>query len=92
VGAFFLPLAFSVCVYKNLAPELAEGIEANATLQKGQLIGYVGETALHEIADEPHLHMEMTVKGLQVDPLEYFSEAVLNMLSEDTIYEGNEGK
>ena len=79
-------------VYKNLAPELAEGIEANATLQKGQLIGYVGETALHEIADEPHLHMEMTVKGLQVDPLEYFSEAVLNMLSEDTIYEGNEGK
>ena len=79
-------------VYKNLAAELAEGIEANATVQKGQLIGHVGETALHEIADEPHLHMEMTVKGLQVDPLEYFSEAVLKTLSEDTIYEENEGK
>ena len=79
-------------VYKNLAPELAEGIEANATVQKGQLIGYVGETALHEIAEEPHLHMEMTVKGLQVDPLEYFSEAVLKTLSEDTVYEENVGK
>ena len=75
-------------VYKNLAPEFADGIEANATVQKGQLIGYVGESALHEIADEPHLHMEMTIKGLQVDPLEYFSEAVLKTLSEDTIYEG----
>ncbi len=75
-------------VYKNLAPELAEGIAANATVQRGQLIGYVGETALHEIADEPHLHMEMTVKGLQVDPLEYFSAAVLKTLSEDTVYEG----
>ena len=79
-------------VYKNLAPELAEGIEANATVQKGQLIGHVGDTALHEIADEPHLHMEMTVKGLQVDPLEYFSEAVLKTLSEDVVYEENEGK
>ena len=79
-------------VYKNLAPELADGIEANASVQKGQLIGYVGETALHEIADEPHLHMEMTVKGLQVDPLEYFSEAVLKNLSEDTIYEEGQGK
>ena len=79
-------------VYKNLAAELAEGIEANANVQKGQLLGYVGDTALHEIAEEPHLHMEMTVKGLQVDPLEYFSAAVLKTLSEDTIYEESQGK
>jgi len=79
-------------VYKNLAPELAAGIEANAAVQKGQLIGHVGETALHEIAEEPHLHMEMTVKGLQVDPLEYFSEAVLSTLTEDSIYESELGK
>ena len=79
-------------VYKNLAPEFADGIEANVTVQRGQLLGYVGETALHEIADEPHLHMEMTVKGLQVDPLEYFSEAVLKTLSEDSVYEEIDGK
>jgi hypothetical protein len=45
-----------------------------------------------EIAEEPHLHMEMTVKGLQVDPLEYFSEAVLSTLTEDSIYESELGK
>lgn len=81
-----------VTVYKNLAAELAEGIEANATVQKGQLLGQVGDTAMMELAEEPHLHMEMTVKGLQVDPLEYFSAAVLNTLSEDTIYEQEQGK
>jgi len=34
----------------------------------------------------------MTLKGLQVDPLEYFSAAVLKTLSEDTIYEEDAGK
>ena len=45
-----------------------------------------------EIAEEPHLHVEMTVKGLQVDPLEYFSQEVLAALTEDTIYESEMGK
>ena len=79
-------------VYKNLATELAENLTVGAEVQQGQLLGYVGDTAIIEIAEEPHLHMEMTVKGLQVDPLEYFSEAVLNALSEDSIYEENAGK
>ena len=79
-------------VYKNLSPERPEDIKVNAKVQKGQLIGYVGDSALHEIAEDPHLHMEMTVKGLQVDPLEYFSAAVIKTLSEDTIYEEELGK
>ncbi len=82
----------TVTVYKNLAPEMAEGLAAGMEVKKGQLLGYVGESAILEIAEEPHLHMEMTVKGLQVDPLEYFSAAVLKTLSEDTIYEEAEGK
>ena len=81
-----------VTVYKNLAAEMAEGITAGASVQKGQLLGYVGDSAMTEIAQEPHLHMEMTVKGLQVDPLEYFSAAVLETLSEDSIYEDSMGK
>lgn len=81
-----------VSVYKNLAAELAADITVGAEVQQGQLLGYVGDTALHEIAEEPHLHMEMTVKGLQVDPLEYFSAAVIQTLSEDTIYEEELGK
>ena len=81
-----------VTVYKNLAAEMAEGITAGVTVQKGQLLGYVGDSAMMEVAQEPHLHMEMTVKGLQVDPLEYFSAAVLETLSEDSIYEEAPGK
>ena len=50
-------------------------------------MGCVGDTAMIEIAEEPHLHMEMTVKGLQVDPLEYFSQEVISALTEDTVYE-----
>lgn len=79
-------------VYKNLSKELADGIALGSLVKKGQLLGHVGDTALLELAEDPHLHMEMTVKGLQVDPLDYFSAAVLKTLSEDTIYEQGTGK
>ena len=76
-----------ITVYKNLAEEMAGGIAEGATVRAGQIIGNVGDTALIEIAEEPHLHMEMTVKGLQVDPLDYFSKTVIETLSEDTAFE-----
>lgn len=82
----------AVSVYKNLAAELAEGIEAGVTVKSGQLLGTVGDTAMLEIAEEPHLHLELTVGGLQVDPMEYFSESVRTALTEDSIYEGEDGK
>ncbi len=81
-----------VTVYKNLAKDMAEGLAAGKSIQKGELLGYVGDSAMIEIAQDPHLHMEMTVKGLQVDPLEYFSAAVIKTLSEDSIYEEGLGK
>ena len=81
-----------VTVYKNLAKELAQGLADGVTVKKGQLLGQVGDTALMEIADEPHLHMEMTVKGLQVDPMDYFSQAVIASLSKDTAFEDTMGK
>ena len=62
---------------------------SGAEVEAGQLLGSVGDTAMIEIAEEPHLHMEMTVKGLQVDPLEYFSQEVLSAITEDSIYETN---
>ena len=76
-----------VTVYKNLAKDLAEGLNAGLEVKKGQLLGYVGDTAMLELAEEPHLHMEMTVAGLQVDPLDYFSESVIATLSQDTAFE-----
>ena len=81
-----------VTVYKNLAKDMAEGITVGSEVLRGQLLGRVGDSAMLEIADEPHLHMEMTIKGLQADPMEYFSEEVIATLSEDDIYENEEGK
>lgn len=64
-------------IYKNLASALPEDIAVGASVSRGQQIGSVGETATLELAEEPHLHMEMTVKGLSVDPMEYFSAQAL---------------
>lgn len=64
-----------VTVYKNLGETLAEGIAAGKSVKAGAPIGTVGESALCEMADEPHLHFEMTVNGSAVDPLSYLSEA-----------------
>ena len=77
----------TVSIYKNLAKELAEGIAAGATVKQGQQLGTVGDTAVVEMADEPHLHFEVTAKGISVDPLDYFSKKDVNALSEDTAYE-----
>ena len=51
------------------------------------MIGTVGDSAMVELAEEPHLHLEMTVGGIQVDPTEYFSEDAMATLKEDTNYE-----
>ena len=59
--------------YKNLNPVLTAGIEEGKEIKRGEQIGKVGESAISELADEPHLHLEMTVGGLAVDPSDYFS-------------------
>ena len=77
----------AVSIYKNVSAELPKGIIEGATVRAGQQIASVGSTAMVEIADEPHLHFEMTVGGLAVDPLEYFSSKDVETLSKDTAYE-----
>ena len=74
-----------VTVYKNLAETLPEGIAEGASVRSGQLIATVGESAMVEIADEPHLHFEMTVGELAVDPLEYFDESALESAKKEEI-------
>ncbi|MBP3314927.1 MAG: M23 family metallopeptidase [Clostridia bacterium] len=76
-----------VTVYKNLAETLPEGIAEGVSVRSGQLIATVGESAMVEIADEPHLHFEMTVGDLAVDPLEYFDEDALATIKKDTVVE-----
>lgn len=70
-------------IYKNLAATLPEGIAEGVSVRSGQLIASVGESAMVEVADEPHLHFEMTVADLGVDPLKYFDENALATLKID---------
>ena len=77
----------TVSIYKNLAKDLTDGIAAGATVKQGDEIGRVGDTAVVEMADEPHLHFEVTVKGLSVDPLDFFSKGDVDALSKDPAYE-----
>lgn len=74
-------------VYKNLSVELPETTVVGATVKAGDVIGTVGDTAMVEIAEEPHLHLEMTVGGLQVNPLDYLDEEAKATLNEDVNYE-----
>ena len=77
----------AVSIYKNLSTELPTGIIEGAKVRAGQQIATVGSSAMVEIAEEPHLHFEMTVGGLEVDPLEYFSSKDVATLQKDTAYE-----
>lgn len=74
-------------IYKNLNSEFPDDIDVGATVKSGQQIGMVGNTAALELAEEPHLHLEMTVKGLSVNPLEYFSQQALASIQSDQSYE-----
>lgn len=76
-----------VTVYKNLAKTLADGVTVGAKIKAGDKLGTVGDTAVLEMADDPHLHFEMTVKGLAVNPLDYFEKADVDALSKDTAFE-----
>ena len=61
----------AISIYKNLAPEVAEGVIIGASVKGGDTIGAVGESAMNELADEPHLHYEMKINGKHVDPKEH---------------------
>lgn len=74
-------------IYKNLSADLPESTVVGATVKAGDVIGTVGESAMVEVAEEPHLHLEMTVNGLQVDPLNYLDEDAKATLNQDVNYE-----
>jgi len=74
-------------IYKNLSATLPEYIKTGVAVKAGDVIGTVGESAMTEVADAPHLHLEMTVGGLQVDPTDYLDEDAMATLNEDTNFE-----
>lgn len=56
-------------VYANLLT--SEFVVEGEKVEKGQSIGTVGNTAVFESADEPHLHFEILKDSIQVDPSVY---------------------
>ena len=58
-------------VYSNLLT--SEFVEENEKVEKGQSLGTVGNTAVFESADEPHLHFEILKDSIQVDPSIYIN-------------------
>ena len=70
-------------VYKNLAPTVADGIAAGAAVKVGTVLGAVGESALAEIAESSHLHYELEIDGVRVNPADF-----MLLGTEDTAYEG----
>lgn len=57
-------------IYSNLLT--AEFVKEGEEVEKGQTIATVGETASFEVADDTHLHFEMTKDGIAVNPTIYF--------------------
>lgn len=56
-------------MYSNLLT--AEFVKVGEIVKQGDTIGTVGNTAVFEILDEPHLHFEILKDGVQVDPNMY---------------------
>jgi len=73
-------------VYSNLAKDdtLAK---TGTKVSMGDKIATVGDTSLSELAEEPHLHFEVSVDGVKANPLDYITDesksASLNISSEE---------
>ena len=73
--------------YSNLSPEsIIHSVGDN--VECGEIIATVGDTSISELADETHLHFEMKVNGVSVNPLDYLDEE--SKLSSLSIESGSE--
>lgn len=59
-----------VSVYSNLSGD-GVTVSVGDTVKAGDKLGVIGDTAIKELADESHLHFEILVSGVSVNPLDY---------------------
>lgn len=68
-------------VYSNLTVDDAAFVNVGDMVKRGDRIGTVGDTSISELAEEPHLHFEVSLSEEAVNPLDYMSdEAKQNLL------------
>lgn len=60
-----------VSIYKSLASDVK--VSVGETVTAGQVIGTASESMAEELNTGAHLHLEMTVNGVKVDPNNYLS-------------------
>lgn len=77
-----------VSYYMGLSEEVCDGIEEGAPVYCGQVLSSVGDSTLIEIAEEPHLHLEVKKDGKYVDPTEFVSYKTSSSGITDDNYEG----
>ncbi len=65
--------AGAVSVYKNVSADFPEGIAAGTPVSRGQVIAAAGDTSLVEVSEEPHLHYELMIDGVPVNPADYMA-------------------
>ena len=61
-------------IYSNLDENSGATPKVGDKLRAGDKLGNVGDSSLSELAEEPHLHFEITANGVAVNPLDYISD------------------
>ena len=59
--------------YSNLASDMGE-LKVGDEVALGDKIGVVGDTSIAELAEEPHLHFEVLLKDVKVNPMDYINK------------------
>lgn len=57
-------------IYANLADGIT--LKAGDIVKSGDVVGKIGNSALAECLEEPHLHLEVTKNGKNIDPLSLY--------------------
>lgn len=60
-------------IYSNLSADGTKLVTEGTEVVSGEQIGVVGDTSISELAEETHLHFEMTLNDECIDPLSYLT-------------------
>ncbi|NLV37330.1 MAG: M23 family metallopeptidase [Clostridiaceae bacterium] len=59
-------------LYRNLAAD--DMVSVNQKIKQGEVIGSIGNTAMDESSEQPHLHFEVLKDDINNDPMEYLPQ------------------